>query len=134
MRLIFAFLSACYIFLIFFLADSGVVNHLSHFNPYSLLHIPLYGLLALLIFLSLQDRQKPIVRTSYLVTGLIAGLVGIMDEVYQSLLPQREASAGDVLLDLGGIWLALLIIRYTYPWWSNGVLRKKTITERPLSE
>lgn len=133
MRLFFASLSACYIFLIFFLADSQVVNHLSHFNPFSLLHIPLYGVLALLIFPALQARNKPIAKTSYLLTALIAGTVGIMEETYQSLLPHREAAAGDVLLDLGGIAVALFIIKRAYPWWPNGLLRKKTIEERPFS-
>ena len=41
----YAFLSAAYIFAIFFLADSGAVSQIGEFNPYSLLHIPLYGIL-----------------------------------------------------------------------------------------
>jgi predicted membrane metal-binding protein len=53
LNLFFAFLSAAYIAGIFFLADSPVVSSLSAFNPYSLLHIPLYGILALLLILTM---------------------------------------------------------------------------------
>lgn len=134
MRLFFSLLSALYIFLIFYLGDSAVVNRISNFNPYSLLHIPLYGILSTFIFLSLQDQRKPKGKRSYLLTALIAGAVGIMDETYQSLLPQREASAGDVLLDLGGIFLALFIIKHTYPWWLNAFLGKKISGGKPFSE
>ena len=49
----YALLSAAYIFAIFFLADSGAASQIGEFNPYSLLHIPLYGILTLLILLSL---------------------------------------------------------------------------------
>lgn len=49
----FALLSAAYIAGIFFLADSPVVSSLSAFNPCSLLHIPLYGILALLLILTI---------------------------------------------------------------------------------
>ncbi len=107
MRLFFAFLSACYIFLIFFLADSAVVNHLSRFNPYSLLHIPLYGLLTILLFLSINSEGKSARKKNYLFAALIAGAVGILDEVYQSFLPNRQASPTDILLDFGGVILGL---------------------------
>ncbi len=109
MRLFFAFLAGGYIFLIFFLADSSAVNHLGHFNPFSLLHIPLYGVLTVLLFLSIHPEQKSAHKNSYLGTALIAGAVGVLDELYQSFLPNREASGGDVLLDLIGIILALFI-------------------------
>jgi|YelNatPaOPRAMG01_1025707.scaffolds.fasta_scaffold15957_3 VanZ family protein len=109
MRLFFAVLSAGYIFLIFFLADSAAVNYLGHFNPFSLLHIPLYGVLTVLLFLSIHPEQKSAHKNAYLGAALIAGAVGILDELYQSFLPNREASGGDVLLDLIGIILALFI-------------------------
>jgi len=51
MRLIFFISSVAYIAAIFLFAGSHVVSDLAPFNPYSLLHIPLYGILtALLIF------------------------------------------------------------------------------------
>ena len=52
MRLFFSIVSMGYIFCIFFLADSSVVSTLSTFNPYSLLHIPLYGILTILLIFS----------------------------------------------------------------------------------
>jgi len=51
MRLIFFIISMAYIVAIFLFAGSPVVSDLAPFNPYSLLHIPLFGILtALLIF------------------------------------------------------------------------------------
>ncbi len=46
-------LSVAYISGIFLLADSSVVSDMATYNPYSLLHIPLYGILTGLIVLSL---------------------------------------------------------------------------------
>jgi hypothetical protein len=51
-QLRFSFLSIAYIAGIFLWADYPIVEELSAFNPYSLLHIPLYGILTLLLILS----------------------------------------------------------------------------------
>ena len=51
-QLLFSILSLAYIAGIFLLADSPVVADIAPFNPYSLLHIPLYGILTLLLILS----------------------------------------------------------------------------------
>jgi len=48
----FSILSVAYIAGIFLLADSPMVSDVTPFNPYSLLHIPLYGILTLLLILS----------------------------------------------------------------------------------
>ncbi len=53
MNLFFSILSVAYIAGIFLFADSPVVSDIAAFNPYSLLHIPLYGVLTILIILSL---------------------------------------------------------------------------------
>jgi len=61
MRLFFTILSIAYIAGIFLFADSSVVSTLSSFNPYSLLHIPLYGILTfLLIFSFVPLKFNPI--------------------------------------------------------------------------
>ena len=52
MRLLCTFLSIVYIAMIFLWADSPVVSDLAPFNPYSLLHTPLYGILTLLLIFS----------------------------------------------------------------------------------
>lgn len=131
MRLIFASLSACYIFLIFFLADSKVVNHLSLFNPFSLLHIPLYGLLTIFLFLSIHPDPKSANINSYLFAAFIAGAVGILDEIYQSFLPNREASGVDILLDMVGIILGLYISKRILSIWQNIYMRRKVMMGDP---
>jgi hypothetical protein len=57
MNIFFSALSAAYIAGIFLFADSPMVSDVAPFNPYSLLHIPLYGILTILLVLSF--RRKP---------------------------------------------------------------------------
>ena len=132
MRLFFAILSIAYVAGIFLFADSSVVSTLSSFNPYSLLHIPLYGILTFLLILSLVpmnpinlsremrslfhwDTTNPSnLITRFLVVGFIALIVAIADEIYQAYVPGRDASITDVLLDLVGIILVLFIVLYFY--------------------
>lgn len=53
MNVLFAILSISYISAIFLFADSPAVSAVAVYNPFSLLHIPLYAILTLLIILSL---------------------------------------------------------------------------------
>ena len=53
-------LAICYTAGIFLFADSPVVADLSLFNPYSLLHIPLYGILTLLLFFSFVPLKSDV--------------------------------------------------------------------------
>ena len=101
-RFIFTVLSISYITLIFLLAGSSIVSYLSVFNPYSLLHIPLYGILALLILFSFvpfkfnyfKQEKSYIQRFNNLMThlpnnlmprfiiaGFIALIVAVADEI-----------------------------------------------------
>jgi VanZ family protein len=110
-----------YIAGIFLFADSSVVSKLSSFNPYSLLHIPLYGILTVLLILSfapitqlpvkllnrINKRNQINQRNFYLLPGFIAFIVAITDEIHQAYIPGRDASVTDVLLDLVGIILVL---------------------------
>jgi len=132
MRLLFSILSSIYIFCIFFLADSSVVSDLSSFNPYSLLHIPLYGILTiLLIFSFIPITQLPVksfnqinqinptnpsnpisssnMNVRLLLAASIALIVAVADETHQAYVPGRDASVTDVLLDLVGIILILFL-------------------------
>ncbi len=109
MNSVYAILSAGYIWAIFLLADSGAVSRLGKFNPFSLLHIPLYGILTLLILLSLCTGKGTYSPKRLLAGGFIAGIVGILDELYQTIIPTREGSSGDVLLDIFGVALALAV-------------------------
>ncbi|MDP2971430.1 MAG: VanZ family protein, partial [Deltaproteobacteria bacterium] len=135
MRILFSILSIAYIASIFLLVGSSIVSYLSVFNPYSLLHIPLYGILALLIVFSfvpfkfnyfkqgksyIQRFNNPMTHLPnnlmprFIIAGFIALIVAIADEIYQAYLPNRNASATDVLLDLAGIALVLFLIHRLY--------------------
>jgi len=111
----YALLSAAYIFAIFFLADSGAASQIGEFNPYSLLHIPLYGILTLLILLSLCTGKGKYTSQRLILGGFIAGIAGALDEFHQSFIPTREGSWGDVLLDALGIVLAIFLFRRVLP-------------------
>ena len=140
MRLTFIFLSIVYIAGIFLWADSSVVSDLAPFNPYSLLHIPLYGILTILIIFSFfplrlngnalnahnasnepndpnasaHSRINTYTRVRFLISGFIALIVAIADEIHQSFIPTRDASFTDVFLDFVGIILALFLIVQLY--------------------
>ena len=128
MRLLFISLSIAYISAIFLLANSSIVSNLATLNPYSLLHIPLYGILTFFlvfsfspsIFLLIQQVNQTTRRNEinwekyFLIPGGIAFLVAIADEVHQSYVPGRDASVTDVLLDLVGIGITLFFILLFY--------------------
>jgi hypothetical protein len=128
MRILFSLLSLFYIASIFILAGSPLVHTLSEFNPYSLLHIPLYGMLAFLLIFSMVPITRGFKETSIqpssdptrirskerinltlrlFIAGAIALVVGMFDEVHQLSVPGREGSVSDVLLDFVGIALVL---------------------------
>ena len=130
MRIFFSILSLLYIAAIFILAESHVVDTLSEFNAYSLLHIPLYGILACLLVLSMvpitrgfrgasiqpgsDPRRLPSEETKGLnlrlfLAGAIALVVAIFDEIHQLYVPGRDGSAIDAVLDMAGIAIALLL-------------------------
>ena len=130
MRILFFLLSIFYIASIFVLAGSPVVETLSEFNPYSLLHIPLYGIMTLLMVFSMVPirrgskdgsiqsgsdltrprSQGPVdLKLRLLLTGGIAWFVGIFDEVHQLYVPGRDGSISDVVLDMVGITITLLL-------------------------
>jgi len=115
MNPIYAFSSAAYIFVIFFLADSGAVSQIEELNPYSVLHIPLYGLLTFLLLLSLCTGGGRYSRNRVIAAGVIAMIVGALDEFHQTFIPTRDGSWGDVFLDILGTVLALLIFSRVYP-------------------
>jgi VanZ family protein len=118
MSIFFSILSAAYIAGIFLFADSPVVSDVAAFNPYSLLHIPLYGILTILLVLSFRRKPSnpinPMNSTNSrnpLIAGLIALVVAVADEIHQAYIPSRDASIIDVFLDIVGISLCLLLIK-----------------------
>jgi len=135
MRPLIAFLTVGYIAGIFFFANSSIVSDLATFNPYSLLHIPLYGILAILLFFyfvptalrphkpndPIAQRHNKIVTQlpdnlmpRFLYVGIISLGVAIADEIHQAYIPGRDASIPDVFLDMVGIILIMLLIMLYY--------------------
>jgi len=111
----FTVLSAAYIFGIFFWADSPAASQIGEFNPYSLLHIPLYGVLTGLLLLAFASKQGTNFALQYHLAAWTAVAVGILDEYHQTFIPTREGSVGDVLLDILGVILAVILARRVSP-------------------
>jgi len=107
---VFRLFSIAYVAGIFLFADSSVVSDLAPFNPYSLLHIPLYGILTLLLFFSFVPSKSH--STRFLIVGLVATMIGVADEIHQAYIPGRNASVSDVFLDVVGIGLCLFVIKH----------------------
>jgi len=120
MNYFFAALPAAYIFGIFFYADSQMASQIAVFNPFSLLHIPLYGILTLLLVLALCPQSAANSQLRYTLAALMAMAVAIVDEIYQSFIPSREGSITDVLLDALGVSLALILsLRGPFSRWTG---------------
>jgi hypothetical protein len=128
MHIFFRVLSLFYVAAVFLLADSSAAKGLATVNRFSLLHIPLYGIMSLLLFLSITPvkftqiaGRRLSIRTPRInlklhcfIAGVIALGVAVADEYCQSFISTRAASAGDVLLDLVGIILSLVLVRRFY--------------------
>ncbi len=134
MRLIFFIFSIAYIVAIFLFADSPVVSDLAPLNPHSLLHIPLYGILTMLLIFCFVPIKLNRVNASthqrfnvpndpnvlnvphvrFLIPVVISLIVAIADEIHQFFIPTRNASITDVFLDAIGIALAFFIISKFY--------------------
>lgn len=65
------------------------------------------------------------VKALLALVGMVALLVGVGQEWYQSFLPYREADAGDVLFDAVGIAVGLLL-------WTLAAFFRKRFLQRPL--
>ncbi len=122
----FTILSAAYIFGIFFLADSSVASQIGEFNPYSLLHIPLYGVLTGLLLLALASKAGTNLAIRFHLAGWMAAAVGVLDEYHQTFIPSREGSVGDVFLDILGVVLVVILARRVSPsLWLRPFQRRK---------
>ncbi len=114
MNLFFALLSSIYIAGIFLLAELPAKSELiQKFNPYSLAHVPLYGVLTWLLVLTFRPRIARWQKISFPL--VISFLVAILDEINQACIPGREASVGNVLLDVIGIVFVIIILLVRSP-------------------
>lgn len=102
------------------LVTIGLIVFLSHqshlpgagsgLNP--LLHLIEYALLTLTLVWGRSAGLRRSIGTRQLVWLWILGtLFAVTDEIHQSFVPSRDASAGDVLADVAGITLVLAAYR-----------------------
>jgi hypothetical protein len=78
------------------------------FSQYSL-HFFGFGIFAFLLAWGYYKNKSSAVLVR---SGLLAGLFGVVIEVYQSFLPYRDFSVVDIGIDLAGIAVALLLFWY----------------------
>ena len=74
-----------------------------------LLHIPLYGLLTVLLLLTFIPKPGTNLTSRYQAAAWIAVAVGVVDEYHQAFIPSRDASVTDVLLDILGVGLVMIL-------------------------
>ncbi len=84
----------------------GVSDKIEHFGA--------YGLLSVLLYLSLYFQEKFVLLNKYpaAFTIIIAAFYGFLDEVHQLIVPGRSAEILDWLADFLGAVLGTLIIKY----------------------
>ena len=90
-------------------------------------HFGAYGLLSVLLFLTLTFQMKyPFLKkNANWLTVLIASGYGILDELHQMLVPGRSAEFLDWLADFTGSFLGVLIIQWLLKKYYNLAFQKK---------
>lgn len=81
-------------------------------NPYEFTHLPEYAMLSILIIRAINKEKRgnsTLIKNSYFLSGLITGVIGAGDEIYQYFLPNRYFNWYDILLNILGGILGLLI-------------------------
>jgi hypothetical protein len=99
-------------------------------NPYEFTHLPEYAILSMLMARAMDERETRgietdrdttinrikkedkkirIVKNIYFQSGMLTGLIGIGDEIYQHFLPNRFFTLYDIFLNILGGILGLLI-------------------------
>ena len=114
---------------VIFLSSVGCIFLLSFIiyqfipNPYEFTHLPEYAVLSMLLLWALtrdkirsagaekRKKLKPaIIKNPYFMSGALTGTIGTIDEIYQHFLPNRHFTWYDILLNILGGILGLLII------------------------
>ncbi|MGH9391973.1 MAG: VanZ family protein [Vicinamibacteria bacterium] len=82
----------------------------------SLLHVPLFGLLALLLLFALGTNRTALGSQGrpYLWAALITTVYGALDEVHQAFAGGRDADLTDGLLDTFGAFVFLALARWHF--------------------
>ncbi len=105
------------LFILSSIPGTGENGHLVSSTVANMLHIPAYGLLALLWIFTLRDHGISRHRTMY-VAFLVASAYGALTELNQVWIPGRYPSAFDVMFNVAGS----LIFIWLY-WWATRELR-----------
>lgn len=104
-------------------ADADTL-YLYHAAIRKLAHIFQYGVLCLFAMLAFSVYKRQI-----LLALCYVGVVAVVDEVNQSFDPTRTATPLDVLLDLIGGLIAVLIFRFVSRWWTRRKARRSPSLE-----
>ena len=79
-------------------------------NPYEFTHFPEYAILSFLMKKALDEkRDGKRNRNSYVKSGVLTGVIGVGDEIYQHFLPGRFFTWYDVFLNFAGGILGLTV-------------------------
>lgn len=110
-------ISICGIFLLSFIIYQFLPN------PYEFTHLPEYAILSILIVRALDKgkgrgvlakKEKNIKsvlnKNSYFLSGAVTGIIGAGDEIYQHFLPNRHFTWYDILLNILGGIIGLLVL------------------------
>ncbi len=78
-----------------------------------IVHFLEYALLAFLAYRSCTHLGAKITRHNpLLLSGYFVGGFAILDEIYQLTVPGRDSGMGDLLMDLAGAALVLILLWY----------------------
>ncbi len=107
---IYLILSLIYMVLIFYLSSSRLEMSVSSFSSWDkMVHLGVYGILASLVYLTLQEMN---VRKSYvlILAFTISFLYGISNEIHQYFVPWRNAEISDVMANGIGAFCFPLVL------------------------
>ena len=103
----------------FFLIIGGLITFSTIFylitpNPYELTHLPEYAILGILVMRAIKEiegrrREKMSETSSYFQSAAITCALGVIDELYQGILPSRFFTWYDIFLNGVGGLLGLTI-------------------------
>ncbi len=83
-------------------------------NADKILHMGIYGLLAMLCYISLIHIEKVNTFTAnpFTWTLIIGSLYGASDEFHQLFVPKRSCDIWDWVADTSGVIIAVILIKY----------------------
>ena len=107
-----------YTFFIFFLSSLHVPisKEIGFFQLDKFLHVIEYSILGYLLVRAFKNSTALKYKKIFLYVVVIGFLIGNLDELYQLFIPYREASLLDIISDLVGICVGLIIFRKVKPW------------------